>query len=362
MSRRPNSDRQPKEHFVVDSLYSEKKPSIHFDGVQCPPPSEKREQRPHTSPIRSDTRQFTFEEALSMISTFARTDNGSGFNQLPREMKLNALFTIDNLNNSPLYISLITGMKNAFYDFLSLLQSSGIPPLNIERYLNIKNVNGKSAVHLAVLSGDENIFNSILATGAVNYNAYDSRLRTIFHYLPETKFKLPEKLRYSKFSVQALNFCDSEGQTPIHIAIERQNVSLLETYVDMGADAKKLDMKAQYTPLQYAAQAGNIAILKYLLNTSQYGDIDYQSPNGFTALYLAVTNNHVEAVDLLLYHKSDPMILCFGSSILGYTQAIKDTAMRTRVFSALGGDMDKWVFLNSRIDWEEQDESYYLQY
>ena len=338
MSRRPNQ-----------------KPHIHFDGVQCSPSSEKREQRPHT-------RQYTLEEALSMISTFARTDNGTGFSQLPLEMKLNALFTLDNLYNTPLYISIITGMKNAFYYFLDLLQANEIPRQSYERYLNIRNVDGKSAVHLAVLSGDEKIFNSILATGAVNYNAYDARLRTIFHYLPETKFKLPEKLRYSKFSVEALNFCDSEGQTPIHIAIVRENVPLLETYVDMGADTTKLDMKAQYTPLQYAAQVGNISILKYLLNRSKYGDIDYQSPDGFTALYLAVINNHIEAVDLLLSFKSDPMVLCFGSSILGYTQASTDTAMRSRIFNALDGDMDKWVFMNSRIEWEEQDESYYVQY
>lgn len=361
MSQRPNSDRQHKEKIIIDSMSSETKPHIHFDGVQCPPLSEKREQRPRTSPIRSETRQFSFEETLSMISTFARTNNGTNFSQLTREMKLNALFTIDNLNNSPLYISLITGMKNAFYDFLSLLQTSGIPRQNYEQYLNIKNVNGMSAVHLAVLSGDENIFNSILATGAVNYNAYDARLRTIFHYLPETKFKLPEKLRYSKFSVQALNFCDSEGQTPLHIAIERENVSLLETYVEMGADTAKLDMKAQYSPLQYAAQAGNTSILKLILNRSRQGDINYQSPDGFTALYLAVTNNRIEAVDLLLAHKSDPMVLCFGSSVLSYTQPVTDTAMRSRIFNALDGDMDKWAFLNSRIDWEE-DESFCIEY
>ncbi|KAI6646301.1 Ankyrin repeat and death domain-containing protein 1A-like isoform X2 [Oopsacas minuta] len=370
MARRPHSDRQQNETFEADSIFSSNqrrsdqksiaKAEIHFDGFSVPKQEEKRnENRPHTSPMQTEIRQYTFEDASQIIGKYARTNDSSYFNQLPIDLKLNSLFTLDKYKNTPLYISLITGAANAFYDFLKLLFNHSVPKQQVARYLNIKNIQGRSAIHLGLLSQNEAIFNSILNTNAVKIDAYDAKLRTIFHYLPETKFKLPDRLRYYEFSVNALNFHDSEGQTPIQIAIEKENVNMFQSYAEMGANLKIWDQKGQYTPLQYAARVGNIDILQYMLTSCDYGDINYQSPDGLTALFLAVSNNHLIAVQLLTKHKADPMILRDGNSILSYTQVNNDTKMRNVLFDSVDRDTDKWIFLNSRIDWESQEQKYW---
>ena len=355
--------------IVADSIYcppqnkpeQQTVPTLYFDGITCPRDEKKEERRPHTSPIQPQTKNYTLPDAMGIVELYARTSNRTFFAQLSPEMKLDSLFTYDKFRNTPLLIAIYAGMKNAFYEFLQLLSDrTRVSPSQTERYLNIQNVEGRTSAHLAVLSNDEQMLTSLLNTNAINFNALDLKLRTILHYLPGTGIHLPTQLRTSKLAVHALNYHDSEGQTPIHIAIEKRNTSYVQAYIEMGADIRIQDLKAKYTPLQYAARAGNLEVLSSILS-HDYGDIDYQSPDGLTALYLAVSYNHVKAVQMLIAKGADPMILRYGNSILSYTQTSGDTRMRTEIFKSLDSN-DKWQFLNSRIDWTESEEDYLCEY
>ena len=340
-------------------------PTLYFDGVTCPrdekKTEERSERRPHTSPIQPENTEYTFEDALRIIESYVSTNDRTYFAQLSTELKLDSLFTYDRNRNTPLAIAVFSGMKNAFYEFLQLLSDrSKVSVLQVENYLNLQNIEGKTSAHLAVLSNDEQILTYLLATDAINFNSLDMKLRTIFHYLPETRIRLPNQLRNNKMAIHALNFPDSEGQTPMHIAIEKQNAPLVKAYIEMGADIRIVDQKAKYSPLQYAARAGNLEILNTLLASGTYGDIDYQSPDGLTALYLAVSYNHIKIAQILLAKRADPMILRYGNSILSYTQTSGDTDMRSEVFKSLK-DMDKWEFLNSRINWTDNEEEFHWE-
>ena len=371
MAQRPNSavlqtdSNKTSEEIVSDSitcLPSDKTnrpaPTLFFDGVTCPREEKKEERRPHTSPIHPEPREYTLENPFNIIESYARTDNRTHFAQLSTEMKLNSLFTYDKYRNTPLSIALFSGMKNAFYEFLQLLSDrSRVSIQQVERYLNIQNIQGRTSAHFAVLSNDEQSLTSLLSTNAINFNALDFKLRTIFHYLPESNIRIPSQLRNNKFSIHALNYHDSEGRTPLHIAVEKQNVPLVQAYIDMGGDLRIVDQKAKYSVLQYAARSGNLEIIHSILSRGNYEDIDYQSPDGLTALYLAVSYNHITAVQMLIANGADPMILRYGNSILTYTQTAGDTIMRTEIFKSLDSD-DKWQFLNSRIDWVDNEEEY----
>ena len=337
--------------IVSDSFTSQratKQSEIYYDNIPCIRNDTKKN---HTAPIQSRTREFTDQEAQSVAVSFAITGDKTKFEELPQELKLSSVFTVDKEKNTTLNISLITGQQNASFAILNLVNN--LSKDRKEAYLNYQNFWGRNSAHLATISGDGYTLNALLNTKAININATDMKLRTVFHYLPETKIQMPTELIENPFARYALNYHDSEGQTPVHIALERGNYHILKAYISMGADLTVTDKKAQYTPLQYAAQNGNVYNMDMILSTHRFGDINYESPDGLTALCLAVSNDNIKAAEYLLYYGADPMMLRFGNSVLSYLTSL-DGDMAKLLYASIK-DKDKWDFLMSRIDFSEYD-------
>ena len=100
----------------------------------------------------------------------------------------------------------------------------------------------------------------------------------------------------------------SEGGYHLMAAVRRNDLSAVENYLkDPEVIKKELNAKCPpYTrckPITFAAENGNLAILKMLLDAG--ADPDGATSYGDTPLIIALMNNQIEVVDILLEYKAD---------------------------------------------------------
>ena len=106
-------------------------------------------------------------------------------------------------------------------------------------------------------------------------------------------------IAWPKTDVNKLN---PKGESPLMMAAIKGYPDLAQKLIDRGADVNKTD----WTPLHYAASAGQVAIISLLLENSAY--IDAESPNGTTPLMMAAMYGTPAAVKLLLQEGADPQL------------------------------------------------------
>jgi ankyrin repeat protein len=100
----------------------------------------------------------------------------------------------------------------------------------------------------------------------------------------------------------AVNQPNANDETPLMLASLKQQIPLVQTLIKRGADINR----PGWTPLHYAATAGNATIIRLLLEAHAY--IDAESPNGTTPLMMAAHYGTPEATKLLLEEGADPLI------------------------------------------------------
>jgi hypothetical protein len=96
-----------------------------------------------------------------------------------------------------------------------------------------------------------------------------------------------------------LNPMTADGETPLMMAVFKGQTELAIQMIDKGADVNQ----PGWTPLHYAATAGNVQLIKILLDKFAY--IDAESPNKTTPLMMAAHYGTPGAVKLLLEEGAD---------------------------------------------------------
>lgn len=97
---------------------------------------------------------------------------------------------------------------------------------------------------------------------------------------------------------------DNFGFAPMTIAC--RNLETANLLISAGADPSA-DLVGGATILHFAARAGNVALIKRLLELDMPVDLtEGNVSNGITALYRAVEEYELEAVKILLHHRADP--------------------------------------------------------
>lgn len=99
----------------------------------------------------------------------------------------------------------------------------------------------------------------------------------------------------------------ADGLSPLHAAIQMQNVDLIERILEMGAKLHIQTKAMKYTAIHLAIITKSIEIVNLILNCIRSNDefpaIDIQDANGDTALHLAVKLTDFQLVDALLKHE-----------------------------------------------------------
>ena len=99
-------------------------------------------------------------------------------------------------------------------------------------------------------------------------------------------------------------FVDQDNRSALYVATQSNKIRVVEYLVQVKGQ-ELLRLKAhdwKETPLHKAAAEGHASVLEKLLVCSP--DIEDQTKEGRTALYVAVDHGHKEAVDVLLDHRA----------------------------------------------------------
>jgi uncharacterized protein len=115
-----------------------------------------------------------------------------------------------------------------------------------------------------------------------------------------------------------LNPMSPDGETPLMMAVFKGQTELAIEMIDKGADVNQTG----WTPLHYAATAGNVQLIKILLDKHAY--IDAESPNKTTPLMMAAHYGTASAVKLLLEEGADVSLKnSLGLTAIDFAQQAK---------------------------------------
>ncbi|UPK97859.1 hypothetical protein LCI18_008794 [Fusarium solani-melongenae] len=97
---------------------------------------------------------------------------------------------------------------------------------------------------------------------------------------------------------------DSSGMTELHHAVEADDLSLVESLIENGANLGGRDNEGR-TALHYASmrQSQGTRMISVLLNAGGNAFISLRDVNGQSALHYAVESNNIENVHVLVKHE-----------------------------------------------------------
>lgn len=162
----------------------------------------------------------------------------------------------------------------------------------------------KTALHLAASSGDIEIVRSLLAAGA------------------------------------GVSKPDQGGYTVLHCACLRGSIDACRVLLDAGA---KLSAKSERgtSAFHCACAQGHVEVAQLLITEYKKSGLDIQETNSrsWTALFLAVENNHELVVELLMENGMDPTISFGNNTALHYAVWLGHTSL-LKLFLEKGVDVE----------------------
>nr|XP_023473933.1 putative ankyrin repeat domain-containing protein 31 isoform X2 [Equus caballus] len=100
-----------------------------------------------------------------------------------------------------------------------------------------------------------------------------------------------------------INKRNARGESRLHLAARRGNLSLVKALIESGADVNLQD-NAGWTPLHEASGEGCDDIIVELLKAG--ANVNCENLDGILPLHDAVANSHLKAAEILLQHGANP--------------------------------------------------------
>ncbi|KAL0994388.1 hypothetical protein UPYG_G00121550 [Umbra pygmaea] len=153
---------------------------------------------------------------------------------------------------------------------------------------------GCSLLHHAVMQGNEEAVKFLLLNHA-NTNLANARGSTPLHLATEKHQKGLAELLLGRRSTNA-NARDEDQYTALHCAAQNGDEAITRLLLDRGASINETDSQGR-TPAHIACQHGHENVLRVLL--SRGADVHVKGQNDWTALHLAAWQGHLGIVKLL---------------------------------------------------------------
>jgi uncharacterized protein len=152
----------------------------------------------------------------------------------------------------------------------------------------------------AIQRDDAGTVKSLLQRGFDPNTRDPNQQHGLYLALREPSLKVAQVLAdWPQTDLSALN---AQDESALMMATLRGHNDMAKRLVTQGADVNKTG----WTPLHYAATAGNVELIALLLEHHAY--IDAESPNGSTPLMMAAHYASASAVKLLLESGADPLL------------------------------------------------------
>ena len=159
--------------------------------------------------------------------------------------------------------------------------------------VHARNVEGRSALHLAVDQGTKTMVDLLLEHGG-DADAGDERGNTPLHVAARRGD--PEIVR--RLAKRSTGLANADGVRPVHEAAFHGKVEVFRLLFE---PSKATELNAeQQSLLHFAAFGGDLEILRTLL--PHFPSVDLADENGWTPLFYAVQDGQTAAVGLLLEH------------------------------------------------------------
>jgi ankyrin repeat protein len=159
-------------------------------------------------------------------------------------------------------------------------------------HVNLKNVLSETPLHAAV-KGNQVVVARRLIAKNVEVNAKSWFGNTPLHYAIKSEDVGEDMIGLLIDKGANTNAENSEGQTPLDIAISKNRKEIIELLIAKGADIS----------LHTASRVGALAKVTSLIEKE--ADINTKDTSGRTALHYAVENGHQDVVELLIASGAD---------------------------------------------------------
>lgn len=203
----------------------------------------------------------------------------------------------DNYGNTPFALA----AKKGHINMLNLFIDSGKLEINRKKNTTL------SPFYIAAYYGHDKILKSLINKMDVNHQ--DENGYTQLHLAVENEdLKVVEALLKAGANP---NVRDKHGNTPFLLAAKDDNIEMMNLLIDSGKLELNVQSNTNLSPLLIAAYYNYIEIVERLIMGDHPGnkmDINSRNINGFTHLQIAVENNFIEVVELLLKAGADPNI------------------------------------------------------
>jgi len=228
----------------------------------------------------------------------------SDLSKLPFETKAQIIFGWDNLEDqTPFNLfkeSVLNYIKDNYYKSLFTAAIYNIPKLILalkgKININEMNIDGKTALHLAVEHDHEKVIEALVTIGA-NVQAKNNFGKTALHLAAQeghTK-AVTALLKAKDIDLQVK---DDNTQTALYWAAKEGHIKIVKILLSAGAQVNVKNNKDDKTELHWAVQGGYIEIVEALVEAG--ADVSAKDNMNQTVLHLAAKEGYTEIVETLL--------------------------------------------------------------
>lgn len=169
--------------------------------------------------------------------------------------------------------------------------------------VNAMDYRGRNALHYAALSGNSEAVLWLVETSLMNPNSKDKHGCTILHLAIQSGSCGSVQTLKQKYPWLTTELADTNGAKFEHYAAKSENQQLIDEYVT-EPDARDT---AGRTPLAYAAYAGDLHTIRYLIDNKHADPLIDIDNEGKSALYYAASGGNPHAARLFVNeYKLDP--------------------------------------------------------
>lgn len=252
-----------------------------------------RSKRSETTDIFTASRTGNIDVVKHLIRDARRQD------ETDPDDKLGAYSRFNNLHN----LVNATMKKGSDVGATPLSLASQCGHLDVCRLLVDAGAQDKySALMNAATRKDVEMLQYFLSMGSIAAHGFPFRAHTVLHAAVECDFEFGVDLLLERVDVD-VNSVDSQGDTPLTRAVERNNPTILRSILankEIDADLRNGSTK---TPLMIACRIRSYAMVSMLLATGQV-DLNAVDRDGQTPLLYAIREDNVAVIKLLLEQPS----------------------------------------------------------